>query len=203
MPYRGPGSLGLGKPLKSILRGRADLPIYLAAIGPQNVQLAAELADGWLPIFFAPEFYGATFAEEVAAGRARAGQQGRPDGSTSRRRRQSWWGMILASCWMQLKPMLALYIGGMGSRGRNFYYNLACRYGFAEAADRIQTSYLAGDRAGAVLAVPDALVDAVALCGSRARIKDRLQLWQAAPITTLTVMTDSIETVRMMAELAL
>ena len=80
LPYRGPGSWGLGKPLKSILHGRADLPIYLAAIGPQNVQLAAELADGWLPIFFAPEYYGATFAEAVDGGRARAGQQGRPDG---------------------------------------------------------------------------------------------------------------------------
>ena len=104
---------------------------------------------------------------------------------------------------MQLKPMLALYIGGMGSRGKNFYYNLACRYGFEEAADSIQESYLTGDRAAAVLAVPDALVDAVTLCGSRARIGDRLQLWQAAPITTLTIMTDSISTVRMMAELVL
>ena len=91
----------------------------------------------------------------------------------------------------------------MGSQGRNFYYNLACRYGFEEAADKIQKSYLAGDRAGAILAVPDALVDAVSLCGSRARIADRLQLWQAAPITTLTIMTDSIDAVRMMAELAL
>ena len=99
--------------------------------------------------------------------------------------------------------MLALYIGGMGSKGSNFYYNLACRYGFEEAADKVQQSYLAGDRAAAVLAVPDALVDAVALCGSRARIADRLQLWQAAPITTLTIITDSISAVRMMAELVL
>ena len=203
LPYRGPDSLGLGKPLKSILHGRADLPVYLAAIGPQNVELAAELADGWLPIFFAPEHYEATFAEAVAAGRARAGEADRPDGFDIAPSAAVVVGDDLAGCWMQLKPMLALYIGGMGSRGRNFYYNLACRYGFEEAADRIQTSYLAGDRAGAVQAVPDALVDAVALCGSRARIADRLQLWQATPITTLTVMTDSIDTVRMMAELAL
>ena len=203
LPYRGPGSWGLGKPLKSILHGRADLPIYLAAIGPQNVQLAAELADGWLPIFFAPEFYKQSFAGAIAAGRARAAQQGRPDAFDIAPSVAVVMGDDLASCWMQLKPMLALYIGGMGSRGRNFYHNLACRYGFEEAADKIQESYLSGDRAAAIQAVPDALVDAVALCGSWARIADRLQLWRAAPITTLTVMTDSIETVRMMAELAL
>ena len=198
LPYRGPGSWGLGKPLKSILHGRADLPIYLAAIGPQNVQLAAELADGWLPIFFAPQFYDETFAAAVTAG-----QLGRPDGFDIAPSVAVVPGDDLERCWMQLKPMLALYIGGMGSRGKNFYYNLACRYGFEEAADSIQESYLTGDRAAAVLAVPDALVDAVALCGSRARIRDRLQLWQAAPITTLTIMTDSISTVRMMAELVL
>ncbi|MCY3898910.1 MAG: LLM class F420-dependent oxidoreductase [Caldilineaceae bacterium] len=203
LPYHGPGSLGLGKPLKSILHGRVDLPIYLAAIGPQNVQLAAELADGWLPIFFAPEHYEATFAEAVAAGRKQAGEAGRPEGFDIAPAAAVVVGDDLAGCWMQLKPMLALYIGGMGSRGTNFYYNLACRYGFEEAADRIQTSYLAGDRAGAVQAVPDALVDAISLCGSRARIADRLQLWRTVPITTLTVMTDSIETVRMMAELVL
>lgn len=90
-----------------------------------------------------------------------------------------------------------------GQQRQELLPQLACRYGFEEAADKVQQYYLSGDRAAAVQAVPDALVDAVALCGSRARIADRLQLWQAAPITTLTIMTDSIETVRMMAELAL
>ena len=203
LPYRGPGSWGLGKPLKSILHGRSDLPIYLAAIGPQNVQLAAELADGWLPVFFAPEFYEQSFAGAVAAGRARAAQRSRPDAFDIAPSVAVVVGDDLERCWMQLKPMLALYMGGMGSRGRNFYHSLACRYGFEEAAGKIQESYLSGDRAAAIQAVPDALVDAVALCGSRARIADRLQLWRAAPITTLTVITDSIETVRMMADLAL
>ena len=113
LPYRGPGSWGLGKPLKSILHGRADLPIYLAAIGPQNVQLAAKLADGWLPIFFAPQFYDETFAAAV-----NAGQQGRPGGFDIAPSVTVVPGDDLASCWMQLKPMLALYIGGMGSRGQ-------------------------------------------------------------------------------------
>ncbi len=211
LPYSGPGSWGLGKPLKSILHGRADLPVYLAAIGPQNVQLAAELTDGWLPIFFAPEFYRETFAEAVAVGRARAGKS--LEGFDIAPSVAVVLGDDLKNCWMRVKPMLALYVGGMGPRGKvapnrgaqfnNFYYNLACRYGFEEAAATIQENYLAGDRVGAALAVPDALVDAVALCGSRARITDRLQLWQAAPITTLTVMTDSLDIVRMMAELIL
>ena len=170
LPYRGRDSLGLGKPLKSILHGRADLPLYLAAIGPKNVELAAELADGWLPIFFAPEHYKATFAEAVAAGRARAGEAGRPEGFDIAPAAAVVVGDDLAGCWMQLKPMLALYIGGMGSRGRNFYYNSGLP--FTVLKRRLTGSRRAiwpATGAGAVQAVPDALVDAISLCGSRAR----------------------------------
>nr|HRJ42377.1 LLM class flavin-dependent oxidoreductase [Caldilineaceae bacterium] len=112
-------------------------------------------------------------------------------------------GDDLPNCWMQVKPFLALYIGGMGAKSKNFYYNLACRYGYEEAADSIQAAYLTGDKVAAMFAVPDELVDAVALCGPRARIADRLQLWKDSPITTLNINADSIETVRMMAELVL
>lgn len=202
LPYTGLGSWGLGKPLKSILHGRADLPIYLAAIGQQNVQLAAELADGWLPIFFAPQFYNETMAQAVEAGRAR-GHHKNLTGFDIAPSVIVVLGDDLAHCWRQVKPTLALYVGGMGAKSKNFYFNLACRYGFEEAAHTIQEHYLRGDRVGAAMAVPDALVDAVALCGPRARIADRLQSWQEVPITTLTVMTDSIDTVRMMAELVL
>ena len=97
LPYRGPGASGLGKPLKSILHGRPDLPIYLAAIGPHNVQLAAELADGWLPIFFAPQFYHETFAEAVAAGARAPCSRADRTGSTSR---QPW-----RSCWAMIRPV--------------------------------------------------------------------------------------------------
>lgn len=203
IPYDGPGSVGLGKPLKSIIHGRADLPIYLAAIGPKNVELAAEIADGWLPIFFAPEHYAENFAEAVEAGFAAAGAGKSTATFDIAPTVPVIVGDDLPNCWMQVKPFLALYIGGMGAKSKNFYYNLACRYGYEEAADAIQAAYLTGDKVAAMFAVPDELVDAVALCGPRARIADRLQLWKDSPITTLNINADSIETVRMMAELLL
>lgn len=203
IPYSGPGSVGLGKPLKSIIHGRADLPIYLAAIGPKNVELAAEIGDGWLPIFFAPEHYAENFAEAVEAGFAAAGNGKSLANFDIAPTVPVIVGDDLPNCWMQVKPFLALYIGGMGAKSKNFYYNLACRYGYEEAADAIQAAYLTGDKVAAMFAVPDELVDAVALCGPRARIADRLQLWKASPITTLNINADSLETVRMMAELVL
>ncbi|MFZ1754936.1 MAG: LLM class F420-dependent oxidoreductase [Caldilineaceae bacterium] len=203
IPYSGPGSVGLGKPLKSIIHGRADMPIYLAAIGPKNVELAAEIADGWLPIFFAPEHYAENFSEAVEAGFAAAGGEKSTATFDIAPTVPVIVGDDLPNCWMQVKPFLALYIGGMGAKSKNFYYNLACRYGYEEAADAIQAAYLTGDKVAAMFAVPDELVDAVALCGPRERIADRLQLWQNSPITTLNINADSIETVRMMAELVL
>lgn len=203
IPYSGPGSVGLGKPLKSIIHGRADLPIYLAAIGPKNVELAAEIGDGWLPIFFAPEHYAENFAEAVESGFAAAGNGKSTENFDIAPTVPVIVGDDLPNCWMQVKPFLALYIGGMGAKSKNFYYNLACRYGYEEAADSIQAAYLTGDKVAAMFAVPDELVDAVALCGPRARIADRLQLWKNSPITTLNINADSVETVRMMAELVL
>ena len=100
----------------------------------------------------------------------------------------------------QLKPVLALYIGGMGAKGKNFYYDLATRFGFGAAADAIQDLYLQGRKGEAMMAVPDALVDAVALVGSKARIRDRLQLWRDCPITTLNITTFSVDALRFMAE---
>jgi len=203
IPYAGPGSLGLGKPLKSIIHGRADMPIYLAAIGPKNVELAAEIGDGWLPIFFAPEHYAENFAQSVESGFAAAGGGKSLATFDIAPTVPVVLGDDLPNCWMQVKPFLALYIGGMGAKSKNFYYNLACRYGYEEAADSIQAAYLTGDKVAAMFAVPDELVDAVALCGPRARIADRLQLWRDSPITTLNINADSLETVRMMAELVL
>ncbi len=200
IPYQGADATGLGIPLKSILHGRADLPIYLASIGPKNVALTAEIADGWLPIFFSPAHYQEAYAAAVEAGLARAGGG------------KSLAGFDIAPsvtvviedeielAYNQLKPVLALYIGGMGAKGKNFYYDLACRFGFDEAADAIQDLYLQGRKGEAIMAVPDALVDAVALVGSKARIRDRLQLWRDCPITTLNITAFSVEAVRFMAE---
>jgi F420-dependent oxidoreductase-like protein len=204
IPYEGPGASGLGKPLKLIVHPRrADLPIYLAAIGPKNVALAAEIADGWLPIFFAPTRLRETYGDALDAGFAAAGS-----------------GKDLASFDIAptvtvaigddldllrgfVKPMLALYVGGMGARGKNFYNDLACRYGYEEAATKIQDLYLDGKKVEATNAVPDELVDEVTLLGPRERIADRLAAWQESGITTLIVGAAQPEALRLMAELVL
>lgn len=203
IPYQGADATGLGKPLKSILHGRADMPIYLAAIGPKNVQLCAEIADGWLPIFFSPEHYDSVYKPQIEAGFAAAGNGKSLANFDIAPTVQVMMDDNLESCWNALKPGLALYIGGMGAKGRNFYNDLAIRYGFEEAATAIQELYLAGDKAGAVSAIPNELVDAVALCGSKARIKDRLALWRSSPITTLNLGLYDVDTLRTMCELVL
>ncbi len=203
IPYVGDDATGLGKPLKSILHGRAEIPIYIAAIGPKNITLTAEIADGWLPIFFAPERYETSFKAYIEAGFAKAKT---PKDISQFDIAPSVPVVMdddLTVCYNQLKPQLALYIGGMGAKGKNFYNDLAARYGFEEAAHKIQNLYLQGAKPEAVMAVPDELVDAVALVGSRDRIKDRLQIWQASDATTLNVQTFDVGVVRTMAELIL
>ncbi len=200
IPYRGGDATGLGKPLKSIVHGRADMPIYLAAIGPKNVALSAEIADGWLPIFFSPAHYEAAYQVAVEAGFSAAGDGKSLDNFDIAPSVTVVIDEDLEAVYNQIKPALALYIGGMGAKGKNFYYDLACRFGFTSAADMIQNFYLQGRKGEAMMAVPDALVDAVALVGSKARIRDRLQLWRDCPITTLNITAFSIDTLRFMAE---
>ena len=203
IPYQGNDASGLGKPLKSILHGRPDIPIYLAAIGPKNVQLAAEIADGWLPIFFSPRHYSESYATSVEAGFAKARQNKSSAVFDIAPSVSVIVGKDVDACRSMVKPMLALYIGGMGARGKNFYNDLACRYGYEAAATTVQDLYLAGKKHEAAAAIPDQLVDDVALCGPKERIKERLALWQSVPITTLNIMTFTIDAVRLMAELAL
>ncbi len=202
IPYSGPGATGLGKPLKLIVHPlRSDIPIYLAAIGPRNVSLAAEIADGWLPIFFSPERFAKVHAPRLEAGFAVRG--GRPDG----------WDLAplvpvvvaddASAARDFLKPLLALYIGGMGAQGQNFYTRLAQRYGYEDAAGQIQEHYLAGRKSDAVASVPDALVDEVALVGDRARIADRLGAWRECGATTLILQARQPEALRLLAELVL
>jgi F420-dependent oxidoreductase-like protein len=202
IPYTGPGATGLGKPLKSILHGRPDIPIYLAAIGPRNVALAAEIADGWLPIFFSPERMG-VFREALDAGFRAAG------GGKSLERFDVAptvpviLGADAQACRDVVKPRLALYVGGMGARGRNFYNDLVRRYGYDGAANTIQDLYLSGRKDEAAAAVPDALVDEIALCGPRERIRERLSRWTGSGVTTMICGMAQPEAVRMMAELVL
>ncbi len=203
IPYRGSEATGLGKPLKSILHGRTDLPIYLAAIGPKNVELTAEIADGWLPIFFSPAHYAGAYRTAVEAGFARAtGDKSLANFDIAPSVPVAL-GDDVDACRASIKPFLALYVGGMGARGKNFYFDLACRYGFEEAAVRVQELYLCGEKAAAAAAIPDQLVDTVALCGPRGRIAERLQAWERSPITTLNVTTFDPDAVRVMAELVL
>jgi len=202
IPYAGSDATGLGKPLKSILHGRSDIPIYLAAIGPRNVALAAEIADGWLPIFFSPGRMN-VWRDALETGfRAAGGGK-----SLARFDVAPTVPIILgddaAACRDVIKPRLALYVGGMGARGRNFYNDLVCRYGYEAEAKRIQDLYLSGKKAEAAAAVPDALVDEVALCGPRERIKDGVARWQSAGITTMICGATHVDAVRTMAELVL
>lgn len=203
IPYQGQDATGLGKPLKSILHGRPDIPIYLASIGPKNVTLTAEIADGWLPIFFSPSAYHETYQQYIEAGFEKAGQGKSIEQFDIAPSVTVIVEDNLEMAYNQVKPQLALYIGGMGAKGKNFYYDLACRYGFEAEAEIIQDLYLAGKKGEAMMAVPDTLVDAVALVGSKARIKDRIQRWQESPITTLNITTFDLDTIRFMAELIL
>ncbi len=201
IPYRGKGATGLGKPLKSTLEAAPNIPIYLAAIGPQNVQLTAEIADGWLPIFFSPRKYDEIYKPHIEAGFAKAGGE------------KSMANFDIAPtvsvvihddvevAYNMLRPMLALYIGGMGAKGKNFYNDLAARYGYEAAAAEIQDLFLAGDKGMAMMKVPGALIDDVALVGPRERVKERLSLWLNSSVTTMNLTVFDVETLRTVVEL--
>lgn len=195
IPYSGAGATGLGKPLKIIVHPlRSDVPIYLAAIGPKNVALAAEIADGWLPIFFSPERFAQVHGPALEG--AKPGFDIAP-----------LVPVVVAddvqACRDMLKPLLALYVGGMGARGQNFYTRLAQRYGYEEAAAEIQDLYLEGKKGEAAMAVPDALVDEIALVGDRARIADRLAAWHECGATTMILQARQPEALQLLAELVL
>ena len=183
IPYRGDDATGLGKPLKSILHPvRDSVPIYLAAIGPKNVELTAEIADGWLPIFYSPERE-AIYNENLDRGLEKAGRDASEVEIVTTV--QVALDDDIDAARDQVRPMLALYIGGMGSRDKNFYNDLACRYGFEEAAAHIQELYLDGKKGEAAAAVPDELVDEVALVGPMGRIKDRLAAWEESRVDVM------------------
>jgi F420-dependent oxidoreductase-like protein len=199
IPYAGPNATGLGKPLKSILHGRPSLPIYLAAVGPKNVALAAEIADGWIPVLYSAR-RAAMFREWLAEGFKTGGRS--PEAFDVMPMVSVVVGPDVGACRAVVKPRLALYVGGMGARGRNFYNDIARRYGYEDAAKRIQDCYLAGQKAEAEAAVPDALVDEVALCGPKERIGEQLAEWKRSGVTTLMVAGDAAA-VRTLAELVL
>jgi F420-dependent oxidoreductase-like protein len=205
LPYEGDAGLGLGRPLKLILHPlRPRIPIYIGALGPKNVELTAEIADGWLPIFLAPRCFDEVFGEPLARGFAKAGGDKSPgrgfdiapvvsvvveDDVTAAR--------------LPVKQRIALYIGGMGAAKANFSNQLIRRFGYADEAEEIQALFLAGEREKAVEAVPDELIDDIALCGPPERIDSLLDAWRASPVTTLILDTDDLATLRTMADLVL
>jgi F420-dependent oxidoreductase-like protein len=198
LPYTGPGATGLGKPLKSILHGR-QLPVYLATMGPINIRNTAELADGWLPIWFSPKRMD-LFRPSLEEGFRRAGNG------------KSYKDFdIAAGCTVAIgdvksllamqKPNLALYMGGMGAKEKNFHNEMAIKYGYADAAAKIQELYLSGRKQEATEAVPDELVDEMSLVGPVARIKERYRPWEDAGVTTLMVQSRQREALTLMADI--
>jgi len=179
LPYTGPGASGLGKPLKSILHGRPDMKIFTASISPNGMRCAGEVSDGVFPVWMNPERFD-VFKPHLEEGFAKAG------GGKNLERFEvapfvtAVMGDDLDKCRLPVKGMMSLYIGGMGARGKNFYNDYARRLGYEEAATTIQDLYLDGKKGEALAAVPDSLVDDVALIGPAERILERLEAWKEA-----------------------
>ncbi|MDP6979007.1 MAG: LLM class F420-dependent oxidoreductase [Myxococcota bacterium] len=194
LPLGGDHTTGLGKPLKAITYPlRADIPIYMGAEGPKNIALSAEIADGWLPLFYSP------YREEVYADSL---VNAKPDFEIAQ--------LIpcninddLEAALAPVKAFLALYVGGMGAKEQNFHNALMSRMGFAKEAEEIQDLYLAGNKAAAAEKVPDEFADEISLCGPIDRIRDRLDAWRESRVTTLLIANQDESTIRTMAELVL
>jgi F420-dependent oxidoreductase-like protein len=201
IPYRGPGATGLGKPLKSILHGRKDIPIYTGSMAPKSQEMSAEIADGLLLTCMHPERFD-VIKPHLDAGFAKAGGGKSLATFDVAPTVACIIGSDLDACRLPLKMSLALYIGGMGAKSKNFYNEYIRRVGYEAEALKIQSLFLEGKRDEAIAAVPDALVDALHLIGPPERIRDRFAAWKSTPVGTLIVGTPQIEAVRLLAELA-
>ncbi|MFF7751113.1 LLM class F420-dependent oxidoreductase [Streptomyces sp. NPDC007971] len=192
LPYRGADGTGLGRALKPITHPlRRDLPVLLGAEGPKNVAQTTRIADGWLPLYWAPsrpEVYGDAVREL-------------PEGFVVAPMARVTVCDDVAEGLLPVKAMLGFYIGGMGHAARNFHAELMARMGYEEEARRIQKLFLAGRREEAVLAVPDAFADEISLVGPRERIAERLELWRRGPVTDLLALSPDPHTLRVLAEL--
>jgi F420-dependent oxidoreductase-like protein len=195
IPYRGPGATGLGRPLKLMMRPlRPEIPVYLATMGPRAVELTAEIADGWIPLFFVPERAREVYGDVVT--RARSGFD------------------VAASVPVvltddveagrdALRPYYALYVGGMGARDRNFYNDLLVRLGYEAEAREVQRLFLDGKQREAAAAVPDRFIDQAAIVGPRERLAERVDAFREAGVTTLLCSTPQVEALRELAHIAL
>ena len=201
IPYRGPGATGLGKPLKSILHPTKPIPIYTGSMAPKSQALSAEIADGLLLTCMDP-----TRFELIEKNLNEGFERTNPKKSLASFDVAPVCAVIvgddLDACRLPLKMSLALYIGGMGARSKNFYKAYIEQIGFAEAAQKIQDLYLGGKKNEAIMAVPDALVDRLNLVGPPARIREGFQAWKSSKVGTLLVGAGQVEALRLMAELA-
>jgi F420-dependent oxidoreductase-like protein len=179
MPVKGEGTTGLGKPLKSILEASPEIPIYTASITPAGLRCAGEVADGVFPVWMDPNKYD-VLGKDIEAGFEKAG-----GGKSLQDFDVAPFVMValnddLDAAFDSLRPWLALYIGGMGAKGKNFYHDYATRLGYGEMATRLQDLYLSGQKAEAEALIPNDLLDAVSLIGSKDRIRERLAPWKEA-----------------------
>ena len=179
---------GLGKPLKLINHPvREDIPIWIASLGPKNVELTAELADGWLPVFFHPDRAKQVWGDDLAAGNRKRDESLGPLSISA--------GGSLAICDEDTaqkirdggRMMTALYVGGMGAKGKNFYNNIFRKYGYEEEAEQIQDLYLAGKKEEAMALVPQEFLDATALVGDEGYVRERVEVYRAAGVTQLQI----------------
>jgi len=193
-PYHGPGSVGLGKPLKAITHPfRREIPIFLGAEGPKNVTMTAEIADGWIPLYYSP-FRQDVYADQLAGSK--------DDFEVVALANINITDDVEAGL-APVKMMLAFYIGGMGAKGQNFHTELMARMGFGDAAFAIQDLFFEGRRDEAIALVPDEFADEISLVGPPARIRERLEVWRDSPVTTVTMYPSSAEQMRLAAELVL
>ena len=202
IPFRGPDSTGLGKALKLINHPvRSEVPIYLGAMGPRNVELAAEIGDGWIPHLLSPhhfrEIYGDRLATGLRGNSAHSGGKGFDVAAQIYVRV----GDDVDACRETLKGTLALIIGGYGASRRNFYADAVSRYGYEVAVRQVQDLYLTGRKTEAAAAVPDELVDELALVGPKEHVAKQFQVWADSGVTSLLCWTDQFEAIEMLAEI--
>ncbi len=203
LPYQGPGSIGLGRPLKPITHPlRRDLPVLLGAEGPKNVALAGEIADGWLPIYYAPKV-AAMYRGWLEEGFARAGDPAK----AARFEIATNCSVVVTddvdATLDAMRPTLGFYIGGMGARDMNFHKQVFARMGYEAEADRIQELFLDGRRDDAIAAVPAAMAADISLVGSPQQIRDELPRWEEAGVTMLVVGARTVQEMRQVAEVVL
>jgi F420-dependent oxidoreductase-like protein len=204
IPYDGPGATGLGRPLRSIAHGNPDVPFFTASITPAGLRTAGEVADGNLPIFFSPDAPDVVTAPTLE-GRTKVGKT--MAGFDTAPYVRAKMGPDVAACRDAIRPELALYIGGMGARSKNFYNDMISAMGFEADAKVIQDLYLDGKKNDAAAKVPDKLIDAISLVGSAERIRDRLQAWQDVArnghVGTMVLKGASVDVMRVVAEAVL